>query len=89
MHIERVCKQLATRLLTENSLHTTASKFRDLFRTELGELQQTGVLADSRLGSMVHGLTIFGKADVRDSERTNKSVKLQETRSPNIGHVIC
>ena len=82
----RVCKQLATRLLTEDSLHTTASKFRDLFRTELGELQQTGVLADDRLGSMVHGLTIFGKADVRDSERTNKSVKLQETRSPNIGH---
>lgn len=77
--------ELATSLLAAKRLHVTACKFRDLFRSELEELKKKPVLKHDRLGILIEGLTKFGEADVRDSERTNKAIKLQETRCPNIG----
>lgn len=83
--IPSVVKEIATELLNAPFLPITARKVRDLFKVEVTELSRTGVLKNDGLGSLIRGLTMFSTADVRDSERTNKAIKLQETRSPNIG----
>ena len=77
-------KDLASTLLQHERLEVNTKKFKQLFLTELIQVQSSGVLP-CRLREFVSGLKKFWAADVRDAERTNKCVGMIQSRCPNIG----
>ena len=85
---------LAATILTADTLEATTRKFNNLFvfQPELREVAMNGnkyrnssARLPPKLEAFVKRIARLQQADVRDSERTNKTISLLVDRAPNIG----
>ena len=83
---------LAANILTADTLEATTRKFKNLWAAWGGndKYRNSSVGLPPKLEAFVKRIARFQQADVRDSERTNKTISLLVDRAPNIGdsHVM-